>query len=154
MTTNTDAVPSLTKCIEWPGNKNKDGYGTVKKSGKMYLAHRAIYCQHNGVSLDSVKDLEVRHACDNRGCINPEHLSIGTHVENMRDMVDRGRNPCGERNGSAKLTAAQVSEIRAIYASGIGEMKFAPLAKKYGVANNTIRSIVQNTTWTSAGDQD
>lgn len=134
-------------CIVWPGNKNKAGYGQLGRRRKMYLAHRLVYCDHNNVSIESVKDLVVRHACDNPGCINPWHLLIGTHADNTKDKVDRGRHPTKERNGSAKLNSEKAAEIRALYASGACNVTIAWLARKYGVVENTIKCVVQNKTW-------
>lgn len=75
-------------CWEWQGSKYKNGYGWMKVFGRSVSAHRYSYELHNGYIPDG---LEVRHTCDNRCCINPDHLILGTHQENMQDAVDRGR---------------------------------------------------------------
>ena len=86
----------------------------------------------------------IRHACDNRLCINPEHLLIGTHKDNVSDRVNRGRSAKGEDNGRSKLTE---SEVLAILKDTVTpKMK---LAKKYNVDAKTIRDIKNGITWKS-----
>lgn len=78
-------------CWEWTGFRNRDGYGHVTVDGKQnQRAHRAIYRDFYGELSD---DVVVRHTCDNPPCCNPAHLLAGTQVENMADIVERGRWP-------------------------------------------------------------
>lgn len=86
----------------------------------------------------------IRHTCDNRLCINPEHLLIGTHKDNVSDRVKRGRSAKGEDNGRSKLTE---SEVLAILKDAVTpKMK---LAKKYNVDAKVIRDIKNGITWKS-----
>lgn len=81
-----------TGCWEWNGAKNSSGYGVVTlRRAKIYnqRVHRLVYQIHNG---DLHSDLVVRHKCDNPPCVNPEHLEIGTHSDNMNDMSVRNRS--------------------------------------------------------------
>lgn len=148
-----------TDCIEWRGPKNDKGYGLTRKDGKGQFAHRVSYCESNGVSIDSIKGKLVRHACDNPCCVNPKHLLIGTHADNMRDMVERGRQARnrGEKSGSAKLTDAQVAEIRATYIVRSREFGTPSLARKFNVTRGQISHIINNRRRAypaaSAGDQ-
>lgn len=76
-------------CIEWIGASNDDGYGHCRFRGKTELAHRVAFILMNG---DIPADLHILHHCDNRKCVNPDHLYAGTHLDNMRDMMRRSRN--------------------------------------------------------------
>lgn len=79
-------------CWLWIGTMQKNGYGSKKLFGKTTTAHRAAYFAYNG---EIPTGMEVMHNCDVRGCINPAHLSIGNHAQNMRDAKIR----CRSRNG-------------------------------------------------------
>jgi hypothetical protein len=140
-------------CIEWRGYKNRHGYGTLKRGKRHLFAHRVAYCKHNGVNIDSINGLIVRHQCDNPGCVNPGHLLIGTTTDNIKDKVERGRVLRGEKNPSSKLTTAQVVEIRSTYIRGSKEFGGAVLARKFGVSEQTVSSIVRNRMWVTSGHQ-
>jgi hypothetical protein len=146
----TDAeskLPEYKGCIEWSNYRNRQGYGSFKADGKMSLAHRVMYCDYHGVTLDSIRHLVVRHACDNPPCFNPAHLLLGTHADNTRDKMERGRHARGERNGQSKLSQHQVAQIRSLYVRGSKEFGIPALAKKYGVGQSTIRKVVLNLRW-------
>jgi len=83
-------------CHEWQGAINAAGYGQVKRDGKMLMVHRLMYEMRVGPIPDWAF---VLHYCDNRRCANPEHLFLGTHQDNMDDMVAKGRQARGERHG-------------------------------------------------------
>lgn len=82
-------TPGESGCIEWTGFKNRLGYGSVSWHSKTWMAHRLMYAVHYGPHDPW---LDVRHSCDNPGCVNIEHLSLGTRSDNMRDSVDRRRS--------------------------------------------------------------
>lgn len=140
----TDCGSLQLSCINFEGGTS-EGYGMtwVPHLKKNVGAHRVSYCKHNNVSLESIEGLVVRHKCDNRLCVNPDHLEIGTHKDNARDRVERGRcnTPSGERNGSAKLSNKQVDEIREKYSGVRGEV--SSLAREYGVGRSCISKILR-----------
>ncbi|MEB0898147.1 HNH endonuclease [Citrobacter freundii] len=134
----------LSDCIE---HNQKQNYGTTSTriNGKTVAIrlHRKAYCESVGVSIESIKGRVVLHMCDNPRCINPEHLVLGTQLENVRDMEIKGRgnHVSGERNGSAKLTAEDVLEIRS---STLSNRKIASI---YGLSDSYISSIRLRKKW-------
>lgn len=89
------------ECWEWVGYKIHNGYGFLYWNGDKILAHRLAWTLTNGQVPET---LYVCHHCDNRLCCNPEHLFLGTHTDNMRDMVAKGRRvgPSGETHPARK----------------------------------------------------
>ena len=81
----------MTDCIEWLWCRSRSGYGQVRHLGKMEKAHRVAFCMSMGIPISEIKGLVVMHKCDNRGCVNPDHLSLGTQADNILDMVSKGR---------------------------------------------------------------
>jgi hypothetical protein len=101
------------QCWEWQAGINGHGYGGISLDGKMIGAHRASYLLHNGFIDPS---LQVLHSCDNPKCVNPAHLSQGTNLDNVKDMLAKGRQvyqggvPYG---GSAKTHCIHGHELTA-----------------------------------------
>jgi hypothetical protein len=79
------------ECVEWDRSRHDFGYGLCWREGRTALAHRVSYEIHYG---PIPAGLMVRHKCDNPPCVNPNHLELGTHADNMRDMTRRGRARC------------------------------------------------------------
>lgn len=103
-------------CIEFVGYRDRGGYGTILGgNGKKQQAHRLSWELCHGPIGEG---MVIRHKCDNPPCCNPDHLEIGTHADNARDMVTRNRSKRGESNGRAKLTDEQVREIRSLVRAG------------------------------------
>jgi predicted XRE-type DNA-binding protein len=128
-------------CWEWTGSKNVWGYGRIKIRRKVHMAHKVAYTLHYGPIPDG---LVICHRCDNRGCVNPAHLFIGTYADNSADMVSKGRQARGERNANAKLTEAVVREMRQLYASG---MKQDALAARFNISQMTVSDVIRRRTW-------
>jgi len=79
-------------CILWMGCTTADGYGKRSHKGRTVRAHRLAYCKANNVPLEDIDGLVIMHACNVRNCINPRHLFLGTHKENMQHMTINGRH--------------------------------------------------------------
>jgi len=129
-------VPS-SGCWNFAGRKNEDGYGTITKDRGPYLAHRAAYEVWTGPIPDGHV---IRHTCDNRCCINPDHLLTGLPADNMQDAVDRQRMANGERHGMHKLTDDEVNAMRCEYARG-GVTQRA-LARRYGCSQAQVNNVL------------
>lgn len=136
-------VKKTKTCWIWIGSKNSSGYGDIRYGNKHkhLKAHRVSYELHKS---KIPKGIHVLHSCDNPSCVNPEHLSLGTHKDNMRDMVGRRRLAFGERSPHAKLKTSQIKEIRKCFKNNYyyGIQRF--LAKEYRVTPGHISEIINN----------
>ena len=129
-------------CIIWTGRLSSDGYGTLGD----HLASRLAWRAHHG---PIPKGMCVCHNCpagDDPSCINPDHLWLGTHAENMADMKRKGRrkniaSTMGEGHGNAVLTTAQALEIRA----SAGPLIL--MAKKFNIAKSAVCKIRNGIAW-------
>lgn len=136
-------------CWEWQAALTEDGYGNFKVGSMIdgtldaIKAHRVAYTLQYGPIEDG---LHCLHKCDNSKCVNPSHLYLGTHQDNMDDRKQRNRHASlpGEANPNAKLSANDVAEIRRLYASGV---KPKALARQMNVTETNIRAIVEYKIW-------
>mgnify|MGYP001585025830 CR=1 FL=1 len=132
-------------CWEWKGSRNEDGYGRVRRNGKVYLAHRIAFYLSN----DRLPSECVIHTCDNPACCNPQHLIAGTRIDNNADRHHKGRSrgPKGENHPKAKLTITEVRQLRAEH--GTGSSAYA-LAKRFGISKQSALAIVHRRHWKDA----
>ncbi len=129
-------------CWLFTGCVNNNGYGQIRHNGKTMLAHRVAYELTTGEEPNGV----LLHTCDTPLCCNPEHLTVGTQMDNLQDMRNKGRgvNPPhvpGEKCGMSKLTDTKVKEIRS------SDLTQRQLATIYGVSQPTIGKILRRETW-------
>jgi hypothetical protein len=134
------AVDPITGCIEWTRHVSVNGYGTLKYRRKQQMAHRFMWEYKFGPIPEGKI---ICHKCDNRKCINPDHLFIGTTQDNVDDKMSKGRFvPCpGEQCGTAKLTDEQIAAIRA------DTRAQHRIAKDYGISQSNVSFIKRGLTW-------
>jgi len=123
-------------CIEWVGSKNTRGYGILNGIG----THRLSYMLFNG-KINS--KLFVLHKCDNPSCCNPKHLYLGTHQDNMNDIVNRNRHNKIERKKTIKdincFTEDEINKIQDMFYDGL---KKSEIAKKLNYDKKIVEVIV------------
>lgn len=127
-----------TGCWLWTGpvGNEKLGYGRIRLDGESVYVHRLMYELTNGPIKDG---LFVLHKCDVPACVNPSHLYLGDHKQNMKDKRDRNRSVHGPRHNFAKLNPAAVREII--------RMPLKEAMAKYNASSTAIRYIQQGKTW-------
>lgn len=129
-------------CWLWSGTKRPNGYGNITIDGKSWLTHRIAYEEYYQTKIPD--NMMVLHSCNNRACINPAHLRLGTHQDNMNDMVDSDHSGKGERNTNAVLEEADVQKIRVFLSKGIS---MRSIAEAFNVSVSTIKDISRGRTW-------
>ncbi len=142
-----------TGCHEWTGGKTTQGYGNFRFNGRVSLAHRVSWTlRYGGIT----NGLHCLHKCDNPSCVNPEHLFLGTHQDNMadRDAKGRGKQLRGEAHCSATITREQaqdvVNKLSVVKRHSGGRVKNGELrrvADETGVSYLTVRSISGGQSW-------
>lgn len=135
------SLPDANGCMLWTAALSGVGYGVLKIRGQSHLAHRVSLSIAEGPSEDRV---EAAHSCRNRHCVAPAHLRWATRAENEADKVLDGAVARGSGHGRAKLTEAQVLEIRERQSKGATHRS---LALEFGVRRQTIGAIVNRTKW-------
>lgn len=140
----------MSNCIKWTGAYSSTGYGAKWAGGKMVGAHRHAYESASG---EIPKGMMVLHSCDNKACINPQHLRLGTAKDNAKDAVDRGLIATGERHGRntipesrlygqrnpmSKLTDEQTGKVLLSRRAG---RSLRDIAGQYGVSISTVSRI-------------
>lgn len=130
-------------CWIWTGKGSAGRYGEFNLQGRVIKAHRLSWEMHCG---PIPAGLEICHRCDVGFCVRPEHLFLGTHLENMHDLKRKGYRQCarGSQSGNAKLLDPLVAEIRRRYAAGERQVD---LAEAFGVCQSHISRIVRRESW-------
>ena len=141
-------------CWEWQAGRSRRGYGMFRVGRKLKNnlatvgAHRFAWIMAHG---DAPEGLCVCHKCDNPGCVRPSHLFLGTHKDNARDCISKGRKNCrsGSDHWAAKLSEKDVASIR--LRCSLGELQ-KTLAMEYGVSRATVCLIVNRKHWRKSDD--
>lgn len=128
-------------CWEWRGRLDDDGYGVLTSQKTKTSAHRFSWKQWNG---EIPVGFCVLHKCDNRKCVRPDHLFLGTNRDNQLDKVGKGRQAKGSNHGQSKLTEEVVREIRKIPES---EINFSEQGRKFGVSYVAVRQAYRRRFW-------
>lgn len=144
-------------CWVWIASILKMGYGCIRWDNKTHYAHRISYEIHNG---EIPEGMHVLHKCDNRFCVNPDHLFLGNNQDNINDSVNKGRRKGITRNrpsglkynltkkhklsalNKMKITEDDINNIREEYSKG--NTTHIKLANKYNVSDTCIYRIVNN----------
>lgn len=143
-------VRNEVECWPWKGWTGKGGYGRTEIADKSYYAHRVIFNLANpGVikleapKVGSSEGGFLLHSCDNPICCNPKHLFVGTHDDNMKDKVAKGRSPDfkGDKGPRCKLTMDQAREARALRKTGISVRK---LAEMFAISLPSMKTLLNN----------
>lgn len=125
----------------WNFGNTPGKYGKLQICGKTVSAHRFAYEQLHGPIPEG---MVVRHSCDNPQCVRPDHLSLGAPVENSRDMTSRDRQAKGSRQGSARLSPADVIAMREARAAGA---TYRDLASQFGVSTSQVGNVITGHDW-------
>ena len=138
-------VVSASGCWIWRGGKFNHGYGAIsagsRRSGRrLLLAHRVVY-EHLRRRIPT--GMKACHHCDNKLCVNPDHIFIGAQADNVADMIKKGRANWrrGEAHYAVKLTDAQVRALRRAYATGVISQE--ALGRKYGISQTHVSALVR-----------
>lgn len=123
----------MSECILSPYATNSAGYAICWYQGKTQYHHRVV--------VNAPKGLVVMHTCDNKSCVNPDHLKLGTSAENSLDMVNKGRQCKGEQSHFAKLTESDVIQIRK------AEGSLRTIAKQFNISHVNVGDIRRRKIW-------
>lgn len=127
-------------CIFWNKAINGSGYGVTWYKNKIEYAHRRSYLENKG---DIPEGMFVCHSCDNRMCINPDHLFLGYPKDNSKDMVKKERQAKGTKTNHTKLTEKDVNLIRQIGNS----LSRSCVAKLFGISRTNVTDIIHRKIW-------
>jgi len=136
------------ECWEWLGYKNNEKYGRVMINDRSYYAHRVIYnlAYPNTITLNAPKSTDdygfLLHTCDNPSCCNPKHLFVGTHLDNMKDKVAKGRSAdfSKDKGPRCKLSMSQAREARALRKDG---MSIPQLMARFNLSRASMKTLLR-----------
>lgn len=136
---------NINLCWIWTAAKTRGEYGVFHIKRYMYRVSRVSYYLTTGFDPSGY---QICHTCDNPSCVNPNHLFLGTPLDNVLDMMKKGRHSIdvyGERHGRSILTEKKVKKIRELYKTG--RFYQTEIAKKFKVNKSTISMIILNKNW-------
>lgn len=134
-------IRSKHECWEWKASLRSTGYGQFELGRTMLKSHRVAYELTHGTIHNG---LHVCHTCDNRKCVNPSHLFLGTNADNANDRTLKRRSAVGKQLPQTKLNKTSVKHIKRMLLKGISKIQ---IAKQYRVSPATIHAIANGDTW-------
>jgi hypothetical protein len=134
-------------CLEWTGAIHSLGYGVISVGNKQLKAHRASLLLCNRLRPNKF----VCHRCDNRKCVNPKHLFIGTPKMNINDAILKGRFSMGESHYSTKLKIRDITAMRLLKKNGYPSHW---ISKLWNIGDTTVRKILKNETWKNFNEEE
>jgi hypothetical protein len=137
-----EKVDRLGDCWLWTSSLHTNGYGLFTLGGKSRRAHQLAWEWHH--ERVRPQGMVVMHTCDERRCVRPDHLRLGTQLENIEDRRQKGRSCRGEGSPRARLNASAVQDIRRLLDAGISQSE---LGRQYGVTSQTISAIALGQAW-------
>ncbi len=144
-------VKKTDECWEWTSHKAWDGYAIFTFRGSHIKASRLSAFLHLKGFDPTDRKVFVCHKCDNRGCVNPEHLFLGSHRENINDGVNKNRFKKGEASHMSKLSIEDIQYIREKYIPKDKQFGARGLSRRFGVAHATISCVLSRKTWKQLG---
>lgn len=140
-----EKVHKTNYCWEWTASTYYNGYGQFFDGKNKITAHRFSYKSKYG-EIDP--NILVCHRCDNRKCVNPDHLFLGTHLDNTADMIQKGRkinaDKKGTLNGRAIVSESKVCSMRDLYGNGVS---IAKIARLFSISETQTSRIVKRQSW-------
>lgn len=136
-------IDEETGCWNWLGSTNtKDGYGQITIDGNKTLAHRAVWMLYHNKRIP--KGCHICHTCDNRRCVNPEHLFLGTPKDNMQDLSKKLKQSRGKTRNPDRFKKDEILEIRAASNRGLS---FWKIADEHNITPSQVHEIVIREDW-------
>lgn len=137
-------VDQRTGCWLWTGARTGYGYGQIRVQRRhLVRTHRASAAAFKAFDLNDATKV-ICHRCDTPQCVNPDHLFVGTRLDNNRDRTKKGRQPFGYRSNKTPLTIEDVQTIRALRAQGV---TCADIGRRFGIYRSSVSRIVRGERW-------
>ena len=141
-----EQVEKTKDCWFWKGKVDRCGYGIYLINNFCHKSHR--YCYEITNNLKIGKQIAM-HTCDTPKCVNPDHIKLGTHVDNQKDKFNKNRQAKGEKIATSKLTQKDVFDARNTYKNE--KVTYKQLAAKYGVCKDTMQKAIRGINWSHNG---